>query len=214
MSGGDPPGRAIDHPQRHELNDVIKRIVIEVDRMHRELELLHRRSNEGENKPGDSRFQRWHARVGVRPPEPDEQKNRCRQVSDDRDIRERYFRYFPTSRQYDQTHAFEFFRLEPVRIRFIGGFGQIFWMEPRAFASENPFSAEEETGIVKHMNRDHANVLRRLVNAETATIAGLDSEGFDVLNGNTKIRVPFPTLVTKMEEARSAFIELARHGSQ
>jgi len=135
-------------------------------------------------------------------------------VSDDRDIHERYFRYFPASRQYDRTHAFEFFRLEPVRIRFIGGFGQIFWMEPREFASENPFSAEEETGIVKHMNRDHANVLRRLVKAETATMAGLDSEGFDVLTGDTKVRISFPTRVTNMEEARSAFIELARHVSK
>src|SRR4026209_950676 len=32
--------------------------------------------------------------------------------SADSDARERYFRYFPTARQYEQTHDFEFFRLE------------------------------------------------------------------------------------------------------
>src|SRR5688572_14619929 len=50
------------------------------------------------------------------------------QSDDDRDASERYFRHFPSSRQYDRTHAFNFFRLELVRVRFIGGFGQIFWV--------------------------------------------------------------------------------------
>src|SRR5688572_14010364 len=29
---------------------------------------------------------------------------------------DRYFRYFPSARQYDRTHDFAFFRLEPVRV--------------------------------------------------------------------------------------------------
>src|SRR5207245_1393100 len=49
---------------------------------------------------------------------------------DEEDTRERYFRYFPSSRQYAATHDFEFFGLDLVRIRFIGGFGQIYWIEP------------------------------------------------------------------------------------
>src|SRR6476646_893255 len=48
----------------------------------------------------------------------------------------RYFRYFPSSRQYDRTHDFTFFRLELVRIRFIGGFGQIFWLDPAEFTAK------------------------------------------------------------------------------
>src|SRR4026207_1424693 len=49
------------------------------------------------------------------------------------ELRERYFRYFPSTRQYEQTHDFAFFRLELVRVRFIGGFGQIYWVEPDEF---------------------------------------------------------------------------------
>src|SRR4030095_9991755 len=37
------------------------------------------------------------------------------------EVRERYFRYFPSARQYEQTHDFAFFRLGLVRVRFIGG---------------------------------------------------------------------------------------------
>src|SRR5678815_6011059 len=59
--------------------------------------------------------------------------------TDDRDAAERYFRHFPSSRQYDRTHAFTFFRLELIRIRFIGGFGQIFWVAPDEFSLRNPF---------------------------------------------------------------------------
>src|SRR5438309_925442 len=56
---------------------------------------------------------------------------------------ERYFRYFPSAQQYDQTHDFGFFRLELVRIRFIGGFGQIHWVEPKQFMITNPFSSTQ-----------------------------------------------------------------------
>src|SRR6476660_1729588 len=54
------------------------------------------------------------------------------------EVRERYVRYFPSASGYDQTHDFTFFRLDPVRVRFIGGFGQIFWVEPQEFMSKNP----------------------------------------------------------------------------
>jgi heme oxygenase (biliverdin-IX-beta and delta-forming) len=131
-------------------------------------------------------------------------------LEDDRDAGERYFRHFPSARQYDRTHAFEFFCLEPVRIRFIGGFGQIYWLGPREFTKANPFSAVEETRILQHMNQDHAEALRRIAGNPSVEMVGLDSEGFDVLGGDRKIRIPFTAPVTNMEEARRAFIEIAR----
>jgi hypothetical protein len=131
------------------------------------------------------------------------------QIEDDRDASERYFRYFPSARQYDRTHAFEFFRLEPVRIRFIGGFGQIFWLGPREFGKANPFSAIEELRILEHMNRDHADVLRRISGNSSCEMVGLDSEGFDVLGEGRKIRIRFESPVSNMDEARRAFVEMA-----
>jgi heme iron utilization protein len=132
------------------------------------------------------------------------------EADDDRDIAERYFQYFPYARQYDRTHSFNFFRLELVRARYIGGFGQIFWIDPREFSKANPFSTSEEAGIVQHMNRDHIDVLRRLIGDECAMV-GIDGEGFDVLKGDRKIRIPFSAPVRNMEEARAAFVEMARH---
>jgi putative heme iron utilization protein len=135
----------------------------------------------------------------------------ARQVAHgDDDVRERYFRYFPSARQYERTHGFEFFRLELVRVRFIGGFGQIFWVEPAAFMTANPFSPLEETRIIQHMNKDHAEALSRYVGGGLAEMAGIDGEGVDVLKDGKKIRIPFPDPVTNMEEARKALVEMAK----
>ena len=128
----------------------------------------------------------------------------------DDDVHERYFRYFPSARQYEDTHDFEFFRLELVRIRFIGGFGQIFWVEPSAFMAANPFSRAEENRIIHHMNKDHSDALSRYVGGGPGEMAGIDGEGFDVLRTGKKVRLPFSAPVTNMEEARKALVEMAR----
>ena len=131
----------------------------------------------------------------------------------DDDVKERYFRYFPSARQYEQNHDFEFFRLELVRVRFIGGFGQIFWVEPEAFMVKNPFSRAEESRIIQHMNQDHSDALGRYVGGGNAVMAGIDGEGFDILRGGKKIRIPFSAPVTNMEEARQALVEMARRSA-
>ena len=128
---------------------------------------------------------------------------------DEAGARARYFRYFPSARQYDQTHDFAFFRLELVRVRFIGGFGQIYWVEPADFVTKNPFSPAQEIQILQHMNRDHSDALRHYCNGETAEMAGIDANGFDVLKSGQKLRFSFETPVRNMEEARQALVKLA-----
>ncbi|NJN38671.1 MAG: pyridoxamine 5'-phosphate oxidase [Acaryochloridaceae cyanobacterium CSU_3_4] len=41
-----------------------------------------------------------------------------------------YFQDFPESEGYQNTHGFQLYEISPVRIRYIGGFGKIFWLEP------------------------------------------------------------------------------------
>jgi len=124
--------------------------------------------------------------------------------------RERYFRYFPSARQYDQTHDFAFFRLELVRVRFIGGFGRIYWIEPGEFMAKNPFSAEQESQIIQHMNNDHSDALRRYCGGDSAEMVGIDADGFDVLKSGKKLRFTFETPIRNMEEARQALVAKAK----
>ncbi|HEX4997717.1 MAG TPA: DUF2470 domain-containing protein [Terriglobia bacterium] len=120
----------------------------------------------------------------------------------------RYFRYFPSAQQYQGTHDFSFYRLSPVRIRYIGGFGQIYWVEPDEFATRNPFSAAQESRILQHMNQDHPDALKRYAGAE-AVMVGIDGEGFDLMTDAGKRRLEFPSPISTMDEARQALIALA-----
>lgn len=137
----------------------------------------------------------------------------ARPMGDEADVRERYFRYFryfSSSRRYDQTHAFTFFQLELVRVRFIGGFGQIYWIEPDEFMMKNPFSPTQETRIIQHMNNDHRDALRHYCGGEPAEMVGIDAEGFDVLRSGKKVRFAFKSPVRNMDEARQALIAMAK----
>jgi heme iron utilization protein len=124
--------------------------------------------------------------------------------------RERYFRYFPSARQYDQTHDFSFFRLELVRVRFIGGFGQIYWVEPDEFMTKNPFTPQQESRIIEHMNKDHADSVRHYAGGVPATMVGIDAEGFDLIAAERKVRLEFEAPVRDMEQARQALIAMAK----
>lgn len=49
-------------------------------------------------------------------------------VSDRASAAASYYRRFPDSRSYGESLDFTFFRLDPVRIRYIGGFGDARWI--------------------------------------------------------------------------------------
>ena len=60
------------------------------------------------------------------------------------------------------------------------------------------------------MNNDHPDSLSRYIGGGPGEMAGIDGEGFDVLRTGKKVRIPFTTPVTNMEEARKALVEMAR----
>ena len=137
---------------------------------------------------------------------------------DDTDTMSRYYRYFPESQDYHLTHSFEFWRLTLKRIRFIGGFGAIHWLEPGQFVQDNPFSAEHESSMVEHMNADHRDAMRDylkpVLGAEAATseptLAGVDAEGIHLRTERRVWRIEFPQPVRTPAEVRQALVALAR----
>lgn len=126
----------------------------------------------------------------------------------------RYYRYFPESSDYHQAHDFDFWRLEPVRARYIGGFGAIHWIDQVTLA--NPFAGASEQGMVEHMNADHANAIAHYVQLsglpqhEPAKLVGIDSEGFHLRIGKSVYWLAFPTSCNSAAEVRQALVLLAR----
>ena len=139
-------------------------------------------------------------------------------TSDDADTMQRYYRYFPDARDYHKTHDFDFYYLEIYRVRFIGGFGKIYWIERDAFLKHNPFGPDEETRAIDHMNQDHAYAIRHycnlanipLTDEEHPVMAGIDGEGFNLLLAKRIYRFGFDEPVTTLSELRSELARLAK----
>ncbi|MGQ7959524.1 HugZ family pyridoxamine 5'-phosphate oxidase [Pseudomonas sp. SP16.1] len=142
----------------------------------------------------------------------------ARQLRDEDEIEaaaQRYYRFFPQSRDYHRAHDFDFWCLQPVRWRFIGGFGAIHWLDHVALA--NPFATDgSEAGMVEHMNADHADAIAHYVELaglprhEAAQIAGIDSEGFHLRIGLSLYWLPFPTPCDNPGAVRQALVQLTR----
>lgn len=128
----------------------------------------------------------------------------------------RYLRFHPQAEAYFAMHDFSFYRIEPVRVRWIGGFGKIHWVDPADYLLEPPPLAEHEAGILAHMNADHGGNLvaycRHVhgVDAEAAEMIGIDPDGFDVRAEGLALRFEFPSRVLNAEQARSALVDLAK----
>ena len=133
----------------------------------------------------------------------------------DTEISRRYLRYFPSSESYFQAHDFSLYCIHLRRARFIGGFGQIFWVEAEDMLLQNPFR-QAELGIVKHMNEDHQKALRHYCqvlkrsDVQTVAMTGIDAEGFDLLADGQKLRMDFDSPISTVEEARANLVKLAR----
>lgn len=129
---------------------------------------------------------------------------------------QRYYRYFPASSDYHRAHDFDFWVLQPVQWRYIGGFGDIHWLGADRVPLANPFAGEVETGMVEHMNKDHAEAivhylqLAGLAAGEGAELAGIDTEGFHIRVGAALHWLPFPAACGNAGEVRQALVQLAR----
>ena len=139
----------------------------------------------------------------------------------DTDTSDRYYSYFPQAQDYHKTHDFDFYRLLWVRARFIGGFGAIHWLDADQFLRANPFSADEERGMVRHMNDDHGDAMRhycRNANVELAAgtipaMAGIDAEGFHLRLDKRIVRFEFEAAVSSPTQVREALVGLAQSRS-
>ncbi len=131
---------------------------------------------------------------------------------------ERYYRYFPEARGYHATHDFAFYRMAVRKVRYIGGFGAIHWLEPATLLPANPFTAEQESSMVNHMNEDHVEAMRTycrnagmvLADDQSPAMAGVDGDGFDLKVGERVVRFSFEQAVDSPMGVRQALVAMAR----
>jgi heme iron utilization protein len=117
---------------------------------------------------------------------------------------------------------FGFYRLDPIALRYVGGFGRMSWVTALDYlaAESDPLVGMAE-GVLTHMNDDHgdsvlayARVLAGIANATSATMTAVDRYGFDLAiatpDGPKTARLAFEAPVTTSDEVRKAMISLVR----
>jgi heme iron utilization protein len=132
----------------------------------------------------------------------------------------RYVRYFPEAQAYFEMHDFSFYRIRPVAIRYIGGFGRINWVGMENYAVQPYPLIEQESDVIAHMNSDHQDTMRNYCQhfhqcaALDVAMLGIDLDGFDVRADGKVLRFDFAQPVIDAQQARTALVEMARAAKQ
>jgi hypothetical protein len=128
----------------------------------------------------------------------------------------RFFALLPQQEAYRSFGDFSFRWLEPARVRWIGGFGEIHWIEREDWLLEAPAWAAGEGSIVRHMNEDHRDALeamaRSFCGAEPAGVEMLavDPEGFHLRAAGEVRWIAFSGECRSAEDVRAEMVRLAR----
>ncbi|MEM0910258.1 MAG: DUF2470 domain-containing protein [Pseudomonadota bacterium] len=132
-----------------------------------------------------------------------------------------YFELFPQARAYQNTHDFRFYLLKTERVRYIGGFGEIYWFSNEEWDSAYPLS-EQVKGIVDHMHDDHMDAIVAMcdhflgldVAEDKVHMASCFGEGFHITvaaeNERNTHFIPFEKAVSEEYSVRAAMVALTR----
>ncbi|WP_421133112.1 HugZ family protein [Alteromonas sp. A079] len=130
-------------------------------------------------------------------------------------ILEQYVRRFPEAETYKQAHDFNVWQMDVVRVRYIGGFGKIFWLEPEEWqAPASPWGIEAEKNMIDHMNEDHQDAMSLIlghhhaIQDDTPTMTGIVNDGFYIHSNNKNYYVPFENRCTEQGSARTELVRL------
>jgi putative heme iron utilization protein len=141
--------------------------------------------------------------------------------SDLASVREIYLSRHENSRYWVDFQDFSFFRLEPIDLYYVGGFGVMGWVDAGDYerAAPDPL-AESAPGILAHMNADHVDAMillaRRHAQLEAieATMTSVDRLGFSLRvktgAGMKGTRINFPNEVRTAQETRKELVEMVR----
>jgi len=141
------------------------------------------------------------------------------------EARELYLKVHPNSHYWVDFTDFAFFRLAPVDIYYVGGFGVMGWVTAPDYAAAQPDPLSDAAqGILDHMNADHADALllfakvHAKLEAESATMTSVDRLGFHLRvqtpAGIKGARIPFLREATTPGSTRSILVEMVKQARQ
>jgi putative heme iron utilization protein len=136
-------------------------------------------------------------------------------------VREAYLARHENSRYWVDFNDFSFFRLQPIDLYYVGGFGVMGWVNADEYehAAPDPL-AGAAAGILEHMNADHVDAMILLarshaeLEATEATMTSVDRLGFSLrlktAAGMKGTRINFPHEVASAQDTRRELVEMVR----
>jgi putative heme iron utilization protein len=136
-------------------------------------------------------------------------------------VREQYLLQHENSKSWVDFADFSFFRLQPIDLYYVGGFGVMGWVSAEDYvrASPDPL-ATAATGIIAHMNADHVNAMILLarthakLEATEATMTSVDRLGFflrlKTTEGMKGVRINYLREVANAQETRKVLVEMVK----
>jgi len=118
-------------------------------------------------------------------------------------VARRYLRYHPAAERYLGLGDFSFLAMDVERLRFIGGFGAMGWLNGDELDPLDPLSDEDEVFLTRKFEAD----VKRTSNVE---LAGIDRYGADLKVAGERRRVIFDAPKTTLEELEQALVERLR----
>lgn len=97
----------------------------------------------------------------------------------------RYLRYFPEAQTYYDMPDFQFYRIVPQALRYIGGFGDIHWVKADRYQVPPNTIAAEEDALLDQVNAQRS--------AAQGLLVGIDCDGYDLRLGERTVRRDFPS---------------------
>jgi putative heme iron utilization protein len=119
----------------------------------------------------------------------------------------RYLRYHPDAERYLALGDFSFRVLEIERMRYIGGFGAMGWLDAEDLDPLDPMTDEDETALIEYFDR-HVSRPGRV------RLAGVDRYGADLQVDGRRRRCVFDSAKTDMAALEQALAQcIADHGA-
>jgi heme iron utilization protein len=137
------------------------------------------------------------------------------------EARQRYLSRYENSRSWVDFKDFGFYRLQPLDIYYVGGFGVMGWVTAEDYRSAkvDPL-ADAAPRILAHMNSEHVPAMILLakvhagLEATEATMTAVDRLGFHLrlrtADGMKGTRINFLREVPNSDEARKVLVEMVR----
>ena len=129
--------------------------------------------------------------------------------------RRRFYTLLPDSKKYKTMHDFKFYKLKVNHARWIGGFGEIGWLDRSLWDCDASWK-DEETRIIEHMNEDHQNTIVAALKAQhnivdnTARMTLLCVDGYYASTDSGIYFISFPKPALNMKEYRQVLVQLAK----